>query len=185
MQQHSQLTTRLAKLLAESESALKTISHSTSTSSTPLEALKERFQELIIGLEGILTLNEVAEQEDGGSVVCEELLEKLSKEPMLTQLSITVETPFPPLYINSARLLGSLRWLFRGAIRNGHSHAHISSKDRDLLITLSSTRSPPLQRESLEYLIANEMFSFYEHSFSWREDEESLVCSLPIFDTED
>lgn len=188
MQKDTQLSNRLLKLLADSESALQNLAVSQSPSPASLKIVKERFRELIIGLDGVLFLNEITEQEDGGSISCEELIHALSKESLLSPLDITLKSPLPRLFMNSARLLGALRWLCRGALRNGHSHAHISSDNRALIISFSPTATtstesaPSLDKSILEYLIADEILSLYGHSLSWNDTEGLPTCVLPIFE---
>jgi hypothetical protein len=186
MQKNCQLTNRLEKLLANSKSTLESIDEADSPSSAPFKIIKEHFRELIIALDGVLSLYEITDREEGGGISCEELMHVLSKESALTHLELTVESPLPQLFINEARFLSSLRWLFRGAIRNGHTHARVSSKNPELIISFSSTAitSTGLAQSHntsiLEYLIADEILSLYGHSLSWTETDGLSTCLIPM-----
>jgi hypothetical protein len=136
----------------------------------------------------MLSLGSIVETEEGESISCETFIKSLSQEREFSQLFITLESPLPQLFINEARFLNSLRWLFRGAMRNGHTHARVSSKNPELIISFSSTAMTSTamaqshNKSILEYLIADEILSFYGHSLSWNETDGLSTCLIPIFE---
>ena len=187
------LSRKLTQLLRDSKSTLDTLTpdkHISTESASTLDGriLRELLQELITGLEGMLSLGSILETEEGKSISCETFMKNISQEREFAQLFISLESPLPHLFINEERFLSALRWLFRGALRNGHTHARISSKEPELIISFSATGSTPTEAELshkksiLEYLIADEILSFYGHSLSWNETDGLSTCLIPIFE---
>ena len=170
---------RLETLLTESRLLLETNSLCTKSIFVAGNNTNHFFHELLVGLEGVLCLHQVGEQEVGEMVDCEALVHRLTEDSSLLSLSITVGSRLPEVFINGIRLRETLRWLFRGALRNGHKTADISHQDNALIISCHSENSPssPLE-DLLEYHIANEIFSFSEQTLLWEDNGQSAKFTL-------